>query len=1174
MLNVTEKGSEGISLKLSEMFLKENDLKWDENKFCFEKLPPEKFNAASSTIQKLNLLHISSELNLPKIYVQTGLNNIFKAIGSILNTNNNCCLDIGSLGNLHCLNKTTYHVSSKIKKDNLFNRKASIKSLLFKSNNNDILDINNRVGTSIGAGRNSIQKKMAMTNYINKNDNNNNDINIDKKFGNINGNSNGNFLNTMKNFNYNTIGRDFKNMGNTQREIFNNLNNSNIQSSAHGDMSINQSIKIGDFECLQKIKGNIKYMNTTFFKNEVNKKNSFDNNNNTIPGYNSNTNTRNNSHIQIQRGNNNNNNYNKYKNKIKINAKTKAKTSNDFYNQKINNNFHNNENSQISLNNMSKKVNVPFNENNWKFKEMLLNTFLKKDQIKQSTNPILFNGYSNTKAAPLTSEKTQIPISHRIASFYSLPLQNFIIDPTSKTLKKLSDEYFYKYKNQKNDEREMPATEEEEYLNLLGLYNNKEKIEYRKLTYERYQNYIINFVPDEFIADIKENWLVNIIKMSMRPYDLSDTGKYNIIFSEFFKDIMHIYKISIKQSIIEYILRHPEQREKLGIPVSFKKIKDCSENQIIRPSDENSFWKRNLNISKIRLSNNLMIMGENITKIKKYFVKNLMEKSYLQIPKDYDTYSLSGFIDIQRIRIEAQKNFLADDWRKFVEKTLKENKLYKDQMIIYFKSISGVMSTQLRKMIITSLQKFNNFMDQYKLERYYEPEEIFKGQFDSEFPFQKSFLEVSIITKPDEKIFFFSDDLSDIQSKITGVIGEVIRCSIDCERPDNQFVKNLEKKSNLWEVPLDDENILKVLRNIDKILRDNLSIINKVTDLYEPFIFALSEQSELQKFKSNKPRREDIKKRIAFYEEKLKIVQVNMPNAIYMNLIKIDCTDINVFLSQCITEFIYDLLRFIQSDNINGKSKELNFEIENLINDLKMTPKDEEELYNLENCLESYKNEIVPNISANYSDFLEWVFFYYDYDKYQIFPDSNKIAETTMGTIETIIRTSHHTIKLISPAMETFENVLKAKRVTFEKILLEYQRDYNNRVETLRLKVEEKRKSATQNLHLDGNYINSLKDDSREISEMFLMLSTLSRREELIGAYPTEGEKLENIKKDLDPLIMYFNFLVEYKEIAQCDFIEIKNLDFSKLQIFCERATDVMENYAQKVNKIFLSFKY
>lgn len=1169
MFHVNEKGSEGISLKFSDMFLKENDLKWDENKFYFEKLPEEKFNASSATIQKLNLLHISSELNLPKIYVQTGLNNIFKAIGSLLNQNFNCCLDIGSLGNLHCLNKTVYHVTSKIKKQNFFNKKASVKSLLFKSNTNEIIDAK--------GGKNMIQKKITIKNFQNLNNNKNNN-----ELDNISEKKNFNFGKTMGNFNFNSTGKDFKNMGNTQREIFNNLNNSNIQSSADGDSS-KQSIKIGDFECLQKIKGNIKFMNTTFFRNEHNKKNSYDaygnsmsNNSQTQRNFNPYGGSQNQNQMQNQMQMNKTS-------RIKINAK--AKTTNDFYKNNNNNNnnnnynvnnpnmnntnssnFYNNNNgevSQMSMTNMSKQVNVPFNDNNWKFKDMMNNTFRRKDKIKQSSHPVLFNHYSNTKAAPQTSEKTQIPISHRIASFYSLPLQSFIIDPTNKTLKKLSDEYFLKYKNTKY--AAIPATEEEEYLNLLGLYNNNDKVEYRKLTYERYQNYILKFIPDEVIAEIKEIWLVNIIKMSMRPYDLSDPEKYNIIFSEFLKDILHIYKISIKQSIIDYILRHPEQREKLGIPILFKRIKEYAEFQVVRPSDDNWSWKQNWNVSKIRISNNLMIMGENITKIQKYFVKNLKEKSYLDIPKEYDNYTLSSFIDNQKVKIEAQKNFVQEDWRKFVEATLKENKLYKDQMIIYFKSISGVMSTELRKTIIKSLENFNNFISLYKQERYFEPDEIFEGQFSHEFPFQKSFLEISINPSPEEKCFVFSDDLSEVQSKIVSMIGEVVRCSNDCERPDNQFIKNLEKRNNLWEVPMEDVNILKIIRNIDKILRDNLSIVNKCIDLYDPFIFALSEQNELEKFKSTKPRRDEIKKRIAFYEEKLKIVQVNMPNALHMNMIKIDCTEINVYLCQCITEFIYDLLRYVQSDNINGKSKELNFEIENLITDLKMTPKDEEELYLLENRLESYKNDIVPNISSNYADFLEWVFFYYDYDKYQIFPDSNKINDTTMGTIETIVRTSHHTIKLIWPAMETFENVLKEKRVLFEKSLLEYQKEYNNRVEALRLRVEEKRKMANLNLHLDGIYMNSLKDDNKEINEMFNLLNILTRKEELIGAYPTEGEKLENIKKDLDPLIMYFNFLVEYKEITQCDFVEIRNLDFSKLQTFCERGTDVMENHAHKV---------
>lgn len=105
----------------------------DENKFCFDKIPDDNLNGSNAQTQKLNLLLISSNLNLPKIYVQKGLNNMFTALGELLKTNPNCMIDLGILGNLQLVNKMLSHIPIKIKKESIFNNRVSVRGLLLKS---------------------------------------------------------------------------------------------------------------------------------------------------------------------------------------------------------------------------------------------------------------------------------------------------------------------------------------------------------------------------------------------------------------------------------------------------------------------------------------------------------------------------------------------------------------------------------------------------------------------------------------------------------------------------------------------------------------------------------------------------------------------------------------------------------------------------------------------------------------------------------------------------------------------------------------------------------------------------------------------------------------------------------------------------------------------------------
>ena len=146
----------------------------------------------------------------------------------------------------------------------------------------------------------------------------------------------------------------------------------------------------------------------------------------------------------------------------------------------------------------------------------------------------IFNVFSSTRAVPFTNERVKIPIPHRIGSFYSYNLQRYIIDDKLKRIKTLTDEYFFHEYNLKSD---IYATEHEEYKVAIEILENLEsnkatilktgKIEgvniqrrviQRKKCYSNYLKIITKFIPDDFINEIKQEWIENIYRLSLRSF--------------------------------------------------------------------------------------------------------------------------------------------------------------------------------------------------------------------------------------------------------------------------------------------------------------------------------------------------------------------------------------------------------------------------------------------------------------------------------------------------------------------------------------------------------------------------------------------------------------------------------------------------------------------------------
>ena len=823
-------------------------------------------------------------------------------------------------------------------------------------------------------------------------------------------------------------------------------------------------------------------------------------------------------------------------------------------------------------------INIPMKEERFNIKEMLHCKFKIVKVQKAKANPVLFNVYSNTKAAPFTAEKTQIPITHRIASFYSLSVQNLIIDKTTKSIKRLYDDYFYKFNN---IQFEQPATELEEYLFLLHFDIDEEKIKLKKEAYKRYNNFIADSINDDYISVMKSDWIVQIIKMINRFYLMK---QYDILVNDCFKEMTHDYKIAMKTSILDYILKHPEQRQKLNIPIPFKRIKEYAEQKITRPSDDDLRWKSSFQKNKLIISNNLYIMCENATKIMSYFQKNLIQTSYINlsdfIGDHWPTIKLNKFVENQKNQLEEEKNLVNENWRKYVENVLKENKIYKDQLILYFKSVGGLMSSELRKLIIGSIQEYFTFMKQFKKDDYISAEDVFKNQFNPNQVFQKSFIEVDLTEHPNKTKYTFSDELNDIHLKLTNVVKDIIKYSQGIERADNMFIKNIDKHSNLWQVPFNDSVVNEMYTELDNIINENLEVIDKVTDLYQPFEFVMKEDEEIQKFIASNPKRDDYKKKISFYEEKQNLLD-SMPNNLYMNMIKINCTNLNEHIRSEITKFTLNLLNNILTVNIFNKSKYLGQSCTDILGELKTQVSTEEILFKLENIAETCRSETIPQLLNEYEDYLEWVFFYLSYDTYPVYETQKEIS----NNFETTLKECHDNFIQIDISMKSFMDVLENQKKKFTVDLDEERAKLLDDITQLKLAVDDNRENIKTKLYGDENkFREGLEKLNQEALNCKERLRIVVEKEGYLGnPFTTEDERVDQCLNDLEPMIKYFTFMNKYKTIYKTKREnKLVDIDYNEMDELCEQynifdfAMQKITSYKDRIQRAksdFQSFK-
>lgn len=235
----------------------------------------------------------------------------------------------------------------------------------------------------------------------------------------------------------------------------------------------------------------------------------------------------------------------------------------------------------------------------------LMSMSFKKPGKAKSRFPPVIDPFSRTLAAPISSLRHYLSVSHRIGTNYTPSSKGYYIDVDHRTIKYKN--LYGKTKLFLTSDKEIlePADEMEEYQSLQDKDSvDPMRIKARKDSYNRYSQYIEEEIPVDVIAPIRVYWINHILELIPADLHAIDPSRVTALVDSMLKEMNENYYNAVKKSILDYILKDENEMKRLEIYQVLNSPIDWGDNYYtgIEPEEE---WKQNVMMARMLMSENL-----------------------------------------------------------------------------------------------------------------------------------------------------------------------------------------------------------------------------------------------------------------------------------------------------------------------------------------------------------------------------------------------------------------------------------------------------------------------------------------------------------------------------------------------------------------------------------------
>jgi hypothetical protein len=461
----------------------------------------------------------------------------------------------------------------------------------------------------------------------------------------------------------------------------------------------------------------------------------------------------------------------------------------------------------------------------------------------------------------------------------------------------------------------------------------------------------------------------------------------------------------------------------------------------------------------------------------------------------------SFFIKRQEDQRTKVRTLLTENWgKKAIEILRPEVDKKNGKLDKFFDAVNTIMSNQVRDLVSRSIDEYVNYFMQYKKDYYPTPAEVAQRKFDADSPIEDCFLQLTLTYQG--AVITFTDQIHNIRKDLVQVIEDTAKQSQGLPTPAKEIIKS--PKAQLWEVPLEDETVKSASAKVEEIIEANITVVEKATALYDPFVFILKEKQQVEKFISENHTKEEYLKEVSKYMQTKEDMIAKFPTVIRMNIFMIICTDLNKSLRNECDNMIRMLLEAVDRQYIDLSCSNLNKSIDEIKDKIGARADTEEKLIEIEKYIEQLKVKEIFEKRDQYESILQWLKVLID-SQYKVTPE--RLHQ---------IFSAHELVMSLEDIIEKDEAKLKNERTELENKLGRVKVELVHEIEEIFTNIEDLKKISDEKSCIATNEL--IKGYNVKFDELKTKAEDLKDKETKLGSEVSDFPRLKQAEANLKPL--------------------------------------------------------
>ncbi|XP_011502202.1 PREDICTED: dynein heavy chain 3, axonemal [Ceratosolen solmsi marchali] len=623
------------------------------------------------------------------------------------------------------------------------------------------------------------------------------------------------------------------------------------------------------------------------------------------------------------------------------------------------------------------------------------------------------------------------------------------------SLKELRDKYQTDNSAKSRSRRKRMRQPTNEHLDEQSFYNKEADMprsidsqfeEIKKLFEKEMQSRILEPEQLEKIKALKThctfptepydwNNLREIKKRISRELLKSENFRKNLKLIE--KEIITEHKKSSRSFLINYLLSDPRQRKFLNIsnvPMEWPTF-------IIRAPVP---WHQMKVVATHFMEHNLFITNEISRAICSIWHERYASMKIVDL-KEFGKFPIRGsefFSQVERI-CQATKRRIIEEWFAEVAELFFERKdawaglfdkssnASTHQVEKYFRSINALLSQQLRFIVLDTLRYFRDFIIQYSNGN------SFEGEYNDFIFSRKPFITINVQSTRQNNELECQPTVSAMYNILSECFNTIMSITSSIPCIENMIFPELDKKSFLFPVNRSEQDVNEIINSALAIVTLNEEGPRLYLQKYIPYYYLLdgTDKDMIKYYLQSNPVLRDISSKIHEYDE-IRMKMYLLRNKVRLNMIEIDCTDLNEHLRNILYELRTSICEHYL-DKIRTINTDLCISFDYIAERIAGMPEVTRDVVELYNYLVESRDSTMFNLRVQLTQSVEFLLFLV---QHQTFFKPEDIALTTRALnwpreMETMMELA--TTKL-DMRKDFMEGLLKKRRLIFDSKIHEF----------------------------------------------------------------------------------------------------------------------------------------